>query len=194
MGRFIAMSAALVLSIASMAGCSKSVEDQVKTWEGVQKKVTSLSAEYPNFKTVIDTENKTATANWDKTTKSGEKGEKQVEALGKAMERIKKLTGRLAEVKSKQESLSDNISKLGKMKILKSNSAKRSNAIDKANASYAKVNKAIFEAKPENYDAAMAVLDAQVSTLISANSSISSTIRNVKIKKAKKKKRRKKRK
>ncbi len=184
-----AIAAALSLGVA----CTASVEDRVKTWDRNQKDADTLKTKYPNFAAVIDAQKATATKAWDEAMKISDE-EKKAEELGAASANLSKLTNRINEVDSKSKSLSDNITKLAKLKLPKSKAQQRRDAMDVASMKHSNVQKAMLEAQPTNNAEAMQVLDTQVSTLISANNNIERTIKSLKPAPAKKSKKSKKKK
>ncbi len=183
---------ALPLTLALVLGaCGPSVDGEKKTWERTNANVKTLSADYPTFKTVMEAQQKTATAAWTAAGKAGGDEEK-AKAMKAANESLSKLVNRVGEVKSKTEGVESTIAKLGKLKLPKDKSKKRSAAMAKARQALTDVSKAMAEAAPTDEASAMAALDPIISKLISAKGAASSTLSKYGKKKRKKKKKKKK--
>ncbi len=177
---------ALVLSLAvALSACGPSVDGEKKDWERSNTNVTTLTSEFPTFKAALETQQATAKKAWvaAATAKGDEEKAKQMKA---ANETIGKLTNRVGEVKSKRAGLESTITKLGKLKLGKEESKKRSEAMEKAREAVTEVNAAMAAAAPTDEATAMEALEPIISKLISADGAASRALS--KYKKGKKKK------
>lgn len=183
-----AVISALALSLAS---CSANEEDRVKAWESAQKRATELKTTFPNFATLIDTQNAEAKKAWDEASKIKDK-DKKIEAMGVATKKLTVLTGRLGEVQSKSDSIRSDLKRMNDMKILAKNTGKRRQVYTDTTVVLNNTNAAVVGATPKTLAEAEAILKDQISALISAQSKVSSAISSMRPKTAKKSKKKKK--
>ncbi len=183
----------LALLTLSLVNCAANEEDRVKGWTNAQARADTLKASHPNFATVIDVQRAGATAAWDAAQKESDK-EKKVEALGAATLVLSKLTGRIAEVDSKRETLEEDLKTLSELKILEKFSQRRRDTLNQSWDVAHNVASAMNVAGPKTEAQAMEFLDKQVSALITAQGEVTRTISAVKPKKAKRKSKSKKKK
>ena len=177
--------AAIAVLALSITNCGANEEDRVKSWETAQKRAVELKASYPNFAALIDAQNAAAKTAWEAANKETDK-EKKVEAMGAATKQLTSLTGRLAEVDSKSDSIRSDLKRMNELKILAKDVGKRRDINNDAQVVLSNVHSAVIGATPANMEEASALLTAQIGDLISMQSRVSSAITSMKPKSAKK--------
>lgn len=160
--------AAFVIPVLLFAsGCSPTTEGETKSWERHNKNAQEYATKWPGFKTVIEGEITGAKKVWDEAAGISDK-EAKAAKMKEANEQLGKLVNRLGEVKYKAEGIEETIAKINKLKLSKTKDRTRSSKTDELHKILNGVNDAMTAAAPADKAAAMALLDDQVSTLISA--------------------------
>ena len=173
-----------------VTACGPSAKNEGQYWDNSKKAITELGTRWAGFKTLLDERLAKAEPLMEEAKKVGD-GEKKAEAMKAANAALEPLLGRMSEVKSKSGGIEDAITKLNKLKLPKSQSQDRKDAVSSARIALEKVEGAMVAAKPENEEQALEIVGEQISDLISAKGAIDRVIKRLKPAKAKKEKKKK---
>jgi hypothetical protein len=157
---------AVVVTSIALVGCSPSTKNESQYWENHKQSVKEYGTKWPGFKGVLDERMKKAEPIWDAAQKlSDDKAKAQ--KMQEANETLKGLVGKLDEVKYKSEGIVGTVGKINGLKLPKSQASDRRDAVDAANKVLSGVESAMQAAAPKTDQEAIAILDEQISKLIS---------------------------
>jgi hypothetical protein len=156
-----------VLSLAGAIGCSPSTKNEEQYWTVHQTEIGEYGGRWPGFKALLAARLEKARPVWESALAIGsdkEKAQKMHEANGLLADG---LLSRLGEVKYKSKGIEDTIQKINGLRLPASRAGERREAVASAEQSVAAVESAMVAARPANETEALALLETQISKLIS---------------------------
>ena len=180
-----APSFALLLTVLLAAACGPNAENEAQYWQNNQKSIATLGEKWPGFKPHLEAKLTAAKPVWDEATKVSDE-KKKAEKMKSVNSMLSPLLSRVEEVKYKSESLKNRIEDLNRLKLAKTQHQLRNDAVSTGYEKLAEVESAMVSATPGTEEAALEIVDEQISTLISARGAVDRAYNNVKPKKAKK--------
>lgn len=173
------LQAFLAVTLFASSACGPSSKNETQYWDNNKKAITEFGTQWAGFKKLLDERLATAEPLMAEALKVSD-DEKKAAAMKAANAALDPLLGKMSEVKSKSDGIESDIKKLNDLRLPKSDSLSRKDAVSAARAALEKVEAAMVAAAPENEEQALEILKEQVSTLISANGALDRATKRLK--------------
>ncbi|MFW5741566.1 MAG: hypothetical protein ACOC1F_14525 [Myxococcota bacterium] len=157
----------LTALVALVVGCGKNAKNEQQYWTNHQQEMTEFEQKWPGFKALLDVRKAKAQPMWDEAQKISDEEQKAEKMAAANAALFEGLPSKMSEIKYKSQGIESTIKKLNGLKLPKSKQSTRSDAVSRAMRAVSEVDEAMRNAKPANEQEALALVDDQVSKLIS---------------------------